>query len=122
MSAVPSRLPMGAALPTSGFADCVRRAAVAARNGQSRWVDVGDVKAHVTLREARTNLPVIGLEETEDRPYRVVDGLLYARWRTADRSWKSLEAPPGAASIGTPLAWWKRCPRDSRSSSSRRTT
>lgn len=100
-----SRLPVGATVPLSTFAETVRRAVLAARTGRSRWVDIGDVEATFTVTETGTNLHVAGLgDTTEARPFRLVDGVVYARWRVPDRPWKSDEArDPGMSSIGTPM-------------------
>jgi hypothetical protein len=86
------------------FAERVRRAVLAARTGRSRWVDRGDVEVNFAITEAGTNLQVVGLgDTTEVRPFRLVDGVIYARWRVPDRPWKSHEALLGLSSIGTPL-------------------
>ena len=97
-------LPVGETVPSSVFEERVRRAVLTARTGRSRWVDQGDVEANFTIAETGTNLQVVGLgDTTEARPFRLVDGVAYARWRVRDRPWKSNEAPLGLSSIGTPV-------------------
>ncbi len=75
-----------------------------AKTGRARWLDMEDVRANFTITGAGTNLHVVGLgDTTEVLPFRLVDGVMYHRWRVRDRPWKSNEASSEASSIGTPL-------------------
>jgi hypothetical protein len=99
-----SGLRVGEAVPMRVFSEAIRRAILAARTGRSHWVDLGDVEGHFTIKETGTDLHVIGMGETNDSEFRLVDGVHYGRMHVSERPWKANANPlPGIHNIGNPL-------------------